>query len=220
MMGSMARIVAGIAVVCSLTLGGGLANAADSAFKYVGASKCKTCHKKELMGDQYGAWQKAKHSKAFETLKGAKAIEIAKAKGIADAPSEAAECLKCHSTAATLGPKDYDKKPLANSDGVQCETCHGPGSAYKSKKTMANHDKSLASGLIVPDEKTCVKCHNDQSPTWDTAKYKLANGTTTGFDFDQAAEKIDHSIPKDVKGKYIEVEKQRKGAGGGNDDDS
>jgi len=196
-MGSMARIVTGFAVVCCLTLGGALTSAADSAFKYVGASKCKTCHKKELIGNQYGAWEKAGHSKAFETLKGEKAKAIAKEKGIAGPPSEAAECLKCHATAAGLGPNDAEK-PLSNSDGVQCESCHGPGSAYKKKKTMADHKKSLAAGLVIPDEKTCVKCHNDTSPTW------------TGFNFAEAKKKIDHSIPADVKGKYIEVEKARK----------
>jgi hypothetical protein len=198
MMGSMARLAIGFAVVFSLTLGG-LASAGN--FKYVGASKCKTCHKKELIGDQYGAWEKAAHSKAFETLKSEKAVSIAKEKGIAGPPSEAAECLKCHSTAANVGPNEADKKPLSNSDGVQCESCHGPGSAYKKKKTMADHEAALAAGLLVPDEKTCVKCHNDSSPTF------------TGFDFAEAKKKIDHSIPKDVKGKYLEVEKQRKAEG-------
>jgi len=198
MMGSMTRIVTGLAVVCSLTLGGALTSAADSTFKYIGASKCKTCHKKELIGDQYGKWEKAGHASAFKTLLGEKAIAVAKEKGIAGKPSEAAECLKCHATAATLGPNDVEKKPLDNKDGVQCESCHGPGSGYKKKKVMADHEKSLAAGLIIPDEKTCAKCHNDTSPTW------------KGFDYAEAKKKIDHSIPKDVKGKYLEAEKAQK----------
>jgi cytochrome c peroxidase len=201
MMGSMVRIVIGFAVVCGLTLGVALTSAADSGFKYIGAKKCKTCHKKELIGDQYGKWEKAGHANAFKTLQGEKAIAVAKEKGISGPPSEAAECLKCHATAAGLGAGDVEKKPLKNSDGVQCESCHGPGSAYKKKKVMADHDKSLAAGLLVPDEKTCVKCHNDTSPTW------------TSFDYAEAKKKIDHSIPKDVKGKYIEVEKARKAEG-------
>jgi len=209
MMGSMARIITGIAVVCSLALGSGLASAADSAYKYIGANKCKTCHKKELIGDQYGKWQKTGHAKAFKTLTGEKAIALAKEKGIAGAPSESPECLKCHSTAFGLKPSDFEAKPLSNSDGVQCETCHGPGSAYRKKKVMADHEKSIANGLKIPDEKTCVGCHNDKSPTWNPAKYTLANGTTSGFDYDQAVKKIDHSIPKDVKGKSIELEKQK-----------
>ena len=102
-MGSMVRIVIGFAVGCGLTLGSALTSAADSGFKYIGASKCKTCHKKELIGNQYGAWEKSGHAKAFETLKGERAIAVAKEKGIAGPPSEAAECLKCHATAAGLG---------------------------------------------------------------------------------------------------------------------
>jgi len=200
-MGSMVRIVTGLAVVCSLTLGGALTSAADSAFKYIGASKCKTCHKKELIGDQYGKWEKAGHASAFKTLLGEKAIAVAKEKGISGPPSEAAECLKCHATAATLGPNDVEKKPLDNKDGVQCESCHGPGSGYKKKKVMADHEKSLAAGLVVPDEKTCTKCHNDTSPTW------------AGFDYAEAKKKIDHSIPADVKGRYIEAEKAQKAEG-------
>ena len=200
MMGSMVRIVIGFAVVCGLTLGVALTSAAES-FKYIGASKCKTCHKKELIGDQYGKWEKSGHAKAFKTLQGDEAIAIAKEKGISGPPSEAAECLKCHATAATLGAGDVEKKPLSNSDGVQCETCHGPGSAYKKKKVMADHEKSLAAGLIVPDEKTCTQCHNEESPTF------------KGFDYAEASKKIDHMIPKDVKGRYIEAEKAQKAEG-------
>jgi hypothetical protein len=199
MVGSTARIVVGIAVVCSLALGTGLASAAGPAFKYVGVKKCKTCHKKDLTGNQYGVWEEARHSKAFETLLGKEAIEVAKAKGIAGPPSEAGECLKCHSTAYGLGPEDFDKKPLLHADGVQCETCHGPGSAYRKKKIMSDHDLSVANGMIVPDAKTCLKCHNDESPSWDPAKYNLADGTSAGFDFDQAYEKIKHPIPEGAK---------------------
>ena len=209
MIGSMVKIVIGIAAVCSLTLGAGFASAAEPAFKYIGVKKCRTCHKKELMGNQYGVWEEARHSKAFETLLGKEAIELAKQKGIAGLPSEAGECLKCHSTAYGLGPEDYHKKPLLLADGVQCETCHGPGSAYRKKKIMSDHDKSVANGLIVPNAETCLKCHNDESPTWDPAKYTLTDGTSAGFDFDQAFEKINHPIPEHVKGKYLELVKQR-----------
>ncbi len=99
----------------------------------------------------------------------------------------------------------FAKKPLAAQNGVQCESCHGPGSLYKKKKTMADHDKSVAAGMWEPgkSDKICVGCHNDKSPTWDPAE---------GFDFEKRKEEIAHPIPADVKGKYIEVEKARKAA--------
>jgi hypothetical protein len=179
-----------------MVLAVGLANAADP--QYVGGSKCKTCHKKELIGDQQGVWEKAKHSKAFETLKGDKAIALAKEKGISAPPSEAPECLKCHSTAYGVDASKLAKGPLDVSDGVQCESCHGPGSLYKKKKTMADHDLSVAAGMWEPTEKTCTGCHNDESPSF------------VGFNFAEASEKISHPIPADVKGRYAEADKEAK----------
>jgi hypothetical protein len=104
----------------------------------------------------------------------------------------------------------FAKKPLDAEDGVQCESCHGPGSDYKKKKTMADHAKSVAAGMWEPDkdEKICLNCHNDQSPTWDAAK---------GFDFEARKKDIAHPIPEDVKGNYIAMEKAAKG--GSNDEE-
>jgi hypothetical protein len=195
----------------------GATDAAANEAKYVGVKKCKSCHKKKLIGNQFGEWQKMKHAEAFETLKGEKALEIAKEKGLSVPPHEAEECLKCHVTAYGEDAAKFAKKPLSPENGVQCESCHGPGSGYKKKKTMSDHDKSVAAGMweAGKDEKICTKCHNDESPTWDPAKYELAAGGTAGFDYEQAQEKIAHPIPEDVKGKYIEVEKKLKAEKGG-----
>ena len=190
-------------VAIGFWLAAGVTPAAGQEAQYVGASKCKTCHKKELIGDQYSAWEKAKHSQAFETLKGEKALEVAKAQGLAAAPHEAPECLKCHATAYGQDPSKFAKKPLDPKEGVSCEACHGPGSLYKKKKTMADHAKSVAAGMWEPDkdEKICLGCHNEESPTWDAAK---------GFDFEARKKDIAHLIPKEVKGRYLEAEKEAK----------
>ncbi len=95
-----------IMVAIGFALTAGVAHAAGKEPQYVGAKKCKTCHKKELIGNQYGAWEEAKHSKAFETLKGEKALELAKAKGLTGPPHEAGECLKCHTTAYGEDPSN------------------------------------------------------------------------------------------------------------------
>jgi hypothetical protein len=191
-----------VAAVGSVLIAGAASGSAGD-FKYVGVKKCKTCHKKELIGDQYGKWQEAQHSKALETLKGEEAAEIAKEQGITGPASESEKCLKCHVTAYGADASAFDKKPLKAADGVQCESCHGPGSAYKKKKTMSDRDKSVAAGMWEPgkDEKICTACHNDESPTWDAEK---------GFDYEKRKEEIAHPIPEDVKGKYIEVEKKLK----------
>jgi hypothetical protein len=171
--------------------------------QYVGASKCRTCHKKELIGNQYGEWQKGDHAKAYDTLKSDKALKLAKEKGVTGPPNEAKECLKCHMTAFGKPATAFARAPLKASDGVQCESCHGPGSDYKKKTTMSDQDKAIAAGLWKPgdDEKICTACHNDESPTWDPAK---------GFDYAAAKKEIAHPIPEDVKGKYIELEKKQR----------
>jgi hypothetical protein len=181
--------------------------------KYTGVKDCGKCHKKELMGDQLAEWKKARHSGAFETLKGEEALKIAKDKGITTPPHETDECVKCHATAHGVTPEMTGKKPLKLSDGVQCESCHGPGFDYRKKKIMSDREKSIAAGMWEPgkDEKICLACHNDESPTWDPAK---------GFDYAEAKKTIAHPIPEDVKGNYIALEKAaRKKKGGGDDDD-
>jgi hypothetical protein len=208
----MLRILVGFAtlIAMGMLLGAAQASAADQ--KYTGVKDCGRCHKKELIGNQLAAWEKSHHSKAFETLKSDAALEIAKQRGMTTPPHEADDCVRCHATAHGLEASQIHKKPLALSDGVQCESCHGPGSAYRKKKTMSDHDKAMAAGMWEPgkDEKICTQCHNADSPSWDEAK---------GFDYEAMKKEIAHKIPEDVKGHYIELEKearkQRKAAGGG-----
>jgi hypothetical protein len=148
--------------------------------KYVGAKMCGMCHKGEKKGAQFETWQKSKHADAYKTLTGAKAAEIAKAKGLTKAANESPECLECHSITA-------DPKLIA--DGVQCENCHGAGSAYKAFPVMKDKAKAIAAGLSdfkdkAAIEKVCKTCHNEKSPS-----YKP-------FKLDEMWAKIKHSIPK------------------------
>lgn len=152
--------------------------------KYVGADKCKTCHKKAEDGEQHKKWEEGPHAKAMKTLASEEAKKIAAEKGIAD-PAKDAKCTKCHSTFASVDAKLLDAKTkLTLEEGVSCESCHGPGSEYKSKKIMQDQKAAIAAGLIIPDEKLCIKCHNSESPTF------------KAFDFAAASKKIAHPIPK------------------------
>jgi hypothetical protein len=140
-------------------------------FKYVGSAKCKMCHNKPEKGDQFNKWAASPHAKAMEKLKGPDATN--------------AKCLKCHSTAAGVDTKLIDG--IKVEEGVSCESCHGPGSAYKSPSIMKSRDLSVKNGLILPDEKVCKKCHNEESPN-----YK-------GFNFAEYSAKIAHADPTRVK---------------------
>ena len=117
---------------------------------YVGADKCKMCHK-----DNHASWLETKHAKAFSLLK----------------PEEQKkpECVKCHITGTTA-----ENVVL---EGVQCEACHGAGSEYKKPSIMSKAkfaDKAAglkaaqAAGLVIPTAETCVRCHTKEG----NANYK------------------------------------------------
>jgi hypothetical protein len=156
---SMVIILGAGLLAISLISGAGTA-------KYSGQAKCKTCHLK-----QHKVWRVAKHANALETLP--------------EKDRTNPECLACHTTG-------YGKTAAEGVDlaGVQCEACHGPGSVYKSMKIMskkayradpaAAHQKAVEAGLIIPDKTTCLRCHNDKSPTF------------KGFDEAAMMEKIKH----------------------------
>ncbi|UCD38247.1 MAG: cytochrome c family protein [Fidelibacterota bacterium] len=176
--------------------------AGEGDYSYVGVNTCKMCHKKAEKGDQFGIWSKGKHANAFETLKSDEAVAIAKEKGIEGAPSEAGECLVCHATgwgkpggyevlSAEFIADEANAKVVKKNNtkaNVGCESCHGAGSGYKSKKTMEgiyNGEIEGASvGLWTPAEEVCTTCHNEKSPT-----YKE-------FDFEAMVAKIAHPYPE------------------------
>ena len=162
--------------------------------EYVGAKKCKSCHKKDEMGNQYGWWLETQHAKAYETLAGEKAAKWAKEAGVSD-PQTDEKCVKCHVTAYGVPDEEVSRK-FDRTAGVQCESCHGPGKDYRKKKIMIDRDLAMSKGLIPQSEKVCVVCHNDESPAWDPKRFKLSNGSTTGFDYDQAVAEIVHPVPE------------------------
>jgi mono/diheme cytochrome c family protein len=111
--------------------------AADHA--YVGVKKCKVCHKKDGV---FESWEATKHATAFDNL---------------SEEDQANEALKPFYTTGTDAKGDL-------LTGVQCEACHGPGADYKKKSVMEDREASIAAGLLIPDEKTCMKCHNADAP--------------------------------------------------------
>ena len=165
---------------------------AEGQRTFVGAGKCKTCHKKPEVGEQFGKWSESAHANAYATLASDESKKIATDKGLGN-PQEADECLQCHVTghgvaADFLGTK-YDK-----TEGVSCESCHGAGGDYYKKSMMkaimSGETDGATVGLIKPDAKTCEGCHNDKSPTFEA------------FDYDEMVKKIAHPIPDARKAEY------------------
>lgn len=181
-LGALFLLLTGLALALFLTV------PASADHMFVGANTCKMCHTGAAKGDQYGIWAASPHAKAFETLKTPEAEKAAKEKGLKVPASEAPECLKCHVTGFGADAAMFDAK-FDKTQGVQCEACHGPGSDYKKIDVMKDHAKAVEAGLNpmqVADgtaEKTCVKCHNQESPFF------------KGFKFDEYFEKIKHPRP-------------------------
>lgn len=101
---------------------------------------------------EYTSWAATKHAKAWDSLKPAEQTN--------------AKCNVCHST------------KLPEYTGVSCEACHGAGGDYWKMSVMKDKNLAIQNGLVIPDEKVCVKCHNKQSPTF------------KGFNFAEAKTKV------------------------------
>ena len=171
--------------------------------EFVGVKECGKCHKKDKEGKQLGIWEESKHSKAFENLGSAKAKERAKKVGVNSNPQESEACLICHVTGYGAPESQFSKK-FAMEDGVQCESCHGAGSEYKSKKIMkqitdergaGKKGKSPTAekvGLTIPGETDCKVCH---APEIQRNGKTFKNPSYEEFKFKERWEKIKHPVP-------------------------
>lgn len=182
----------GAAVALALALSG--VSAAAGEHKFAGAHKCKTCHEKEAIGDQYGVWLESKHAKAFETLASEKAKKWGAEAGV-DNPQADEKCVKCHATAHGI-PDNMVSRKFDRTAGVQCEACHGAGKDFRKKKVMIDRDLAVSKGLILQTAEVCTRCHNDESPAWDPERYALSDGSKAGFDYEQAVKEIVHPVPE------------------------
>ncbi|MBU0507784.1 cytochrome c family protein [bacterium] len=170
-------IILALSLSAALTLAEEQPAAAETkAPAYVGSSKCKMCHMGEKKGLMWEIWLESKHSKAMASLSAEKGED------------KDPKCLKCHTTgygAGGYGAEGMEEAMAAPEvwGAVGCESCHGPGSEYKSLKVMKDRDAAVKAGLWLPDEATCTKCHNEESPTFQ------------GFNYEEMLAKIAHKLP-------------------------
>jgi hypothetical protein len=158
-----------------LALSAGPAALAQNGGRYLGVASCAgaTCHGRAegngavVRQDEIATWQSPSsptgaHSRALAVLSGVRARQIAASLGLKD-PAEEPACLGCHSTsvpAAERGPR------FQQSDGIGCESCHGPASPWiATHYTVAgSHSANVAAGLMPLDQpqaraRVCLDCH-------------------------------------------------------------
>ncbi len=140
--------------------------------QYVGVDVCKTCH-----ASAFDVWSKTKHGHAYETLsKDSKEFNL--------------DCVSCHVTG-------YDKpggSSVTDVDvlkSVQCEQCHGPGSAHVADPY------SSAIPVKKPEESVCTGCHH--APHTDTFVFEERIEKITGPGHGKPGAPVDVDPPKGWK---------------------
>jgi hypothetical protein len=160
-----------------------LTSAAAQPRTNVGRGKCVDCHdhrdEKEWALKLDGDGKGRQHFNALNQLNHPNAMKFAKAIGVDDPYDVKSTCVKCHAT-VVRGSAD---------DGVTCESCHGPGSAYLvPHQTKGAYLESVKLGMkdVVKNPKAwardCVTCHVLGANAGDAEL--AAAGHPTGADFD------------------------------------
>jgi YVTN family beta-propeller protein len=150
------------------------------AAKYIGNEVCGTCHARE-----YKKWLGTRHARSWVMLGMTEKAERVKSHFnlTASSPQNSAICLKCHGTAADTPPES--RQPTFHiEEGVQCETCHGPGEAYATEAVMKNKPLAISLGLRMPTKEVCLNCH--------MAKPSHEFMNKKPFDFEEMYKKIAH----------------------------
>ena len=158
-----------LALVPSITWA---AEGPDSPPKYLGVITCagSTCHGAgHPVGDarinqtEFLSWHRNDaHAKAYRVLIEEKGQRIAQKLGLANA-ANAPECLSCH---ATFVPVEVRGKRFQLSDGVGCESCHGPASKWLGQHVTgeASREDNIKAGMYRTEEPVaraalCLSCH-------------------------------------------------------------
>ena len=118
---------------------------------YVGVEACRDCHE-----EAYDVWQRTPHGHAYRTLEDAsKNFNLA--------------CVGCHVT----GYRQPGGSEVVQNDGlrdVQCETCHGPGSAHVDARN--NTARRATIHRDAPAD-VCAPCHTpEHSDHFNYATYR------------------------------------------------
>lgn len=141
--------------------------------KYIGPGSCAatSCHGSvkpvagsRILQNEYSTWiVKDKHSRAYQALAsdiGERMVRILK---LGSKAEEAPKCLACHALYAT---PEQRGRAFEISEGVSCENCHGPASAWLGPHTTRDwpHEKSVALGMqdtrnVIHRTEKCLECH-------------------------------------------------------------
>jgi len=144
----------------------------SGAGKYTGPGSCAStsCHgsiqprtENRVLQNEYSVWiVKDKHSRAYTALTGNVGERMAGILGLGKAES-APKCLACHALDVPVAQR---ARTFDLTEGVSCESCHGPASGWLGPHTERDwpHEKSLTLGMaelrgIAKRTEKCLSCH-------------------------------------------------------------
>lgn len=133
----------------------------STADTYAGQDKCRSCH-----AEAHRVTLASAHALAYETLE-KKSSEYDP------------ECLRCHTVGygARDGFINLQKTPRLA--GVQCENCHGRGTAHIQAVEAGKHGQAAINTFRAVTPNSCIRCHDEEnSAHFDYATYwpKIKHG--------------------------------------------
>src|SRR2546429_1464680 len=152
---------------------GALAGQEKEPVKYIGPGSCAatSCHGSvkpiagsRILQNEYSTWiLQDKHSRAYQALTGEVGERMASILKLGSKAEEAPKCLACHALYIT---PEQRGRAFEISEGVSCENCHGPASAWLGPHTTRSwqHEKSVALGMydtrnVIHRTEKCLECH-------------------------------------------------------------
>ncbi|HKV25207.1 MAG TPA: multiheme c-type cytochrome [Candidatus Acidoferrum sp.] len=148
-------------------------DSASQTSKYIGPGSCAatSCHGSvkpvagsRILQNEYSTWIiQDKHSRAYQALTSDIGERIARILKLNSKAEDSPKCLVCH---ALYTSPDQRGRPFELADGVSCENCHGPASAWLGPHTTRGwtHEKSVALGMydtrnVILRTEKCLGCH-------------------------------------------------------------
>ncbi|HYA63569.1 MAG TPA: multiheme c-type cytochrome [Candidatus Sulfotelmatobacter sp.] len=161
------------AMLCVFAVAGSPATDTTEPVKYIGPGSCAatSCHGSvkpvagsRILQNEYSTWiLQDKHSRAYQALTGDIGERMARILKLGAKAEEAPKCLACH---ALYTMPEQRGRPFEISEGVSCESCHGPASAWLGPHTTRDwpHEKSVALGMrdtrnVIHRGELCLECH-------------------------------------------------------------
>lgn len=147
---------------------------ANEPAKYIGPGSCAatSCHGSvkpvagsRILQNEYSTWiLKDRHSRAYQALTGEVGERMARILKLGRKAEEDPKCLACHALYTT---PEQRGRAFEIGEGVSCENCHGPASAWLGPHTTRSwpHERSVSERWmfdtrnVIRRTEKCLECH-------------------------------------------------------------